>query len=83
MLHGHDNTEMDTTRDKFFKIHTTREDKFFKIHMTRVPDTRVRHISDTTQLYDKSSVLHSLSSRRLLDVKRNREGLKILGKDDR
>ena len=24
MLHGHGNVEMDTTRDKFLKIHTTR-----------------------------------------------------------
>ena len=38
MLHGYDNIEMDTTRDKFLKIHVT----------------CVRYVSDTTWLYDKS-----------------------------
>jgi len=45
MLHGHNNIEMDMTPGR---------DNFLKIHTIRVSNRRVGHISDTTQLHDKS-----------------------------
>jgi len=45
MFHGHGNIEMDTTRE-----HMTNSLKY----TTQVSNTRVEHVSDTTQLHDRS-----------------------------
>jgi len=44
MLHGHNHIEIDMTRGKFLKIHTT-----------RVSDKRVGHVSDMTHVHDRSA----------------------------
>jgi len=46
MLHGHGNVEMDKTRGHIANS--------YKYTWTRVSDTRVKHISDTTRLHDRS-----------------------------